>query len=851
MTKLISKETIAQTLRTLKQPKEVVEIRILKTDKGTISGYFDDDEKLINSIQQYIGKYDIYVTLNPTKDEMLARCSNRLQTYARNTSSDKDIKEIRRILIDIDPIRASGISSTNEEKKEALKLIKIIRKDLLQAGFPRPIVADSGNGFHMLLKVELENKKGNVAIVKEFLSTLDFLYSNDKAQVDVTTYNPSRIVKLYGTKACKGDDTKDRPHRWSKLLKVQDELALTEKEQLEAFAKKKPKKEPTAKSKEKKQGKSVDVTAFIEKHGLDLAYSAPYASDASDATKYILRTCPWNSEHTNSATYIIQFSDGGVAAGCHHNSCSGENWKSLRSLLEEDPETAVMVEEDKQANTIIKLTENFQFFTNELEEPYAAIQKDNHCEVLDMKSHKFKLNLTKLFFDCKNSAPGLDGLSQALKVLEMKAAFSGSERKLQRRISEEQDNFYYDLCDANWRVVQVNAEGCHIESNPPILFTRNKNMDQQTEPDFSVEPKNLVALVKKHFRFKKESDTILFSVYLVTCFLPQIAHVILVLFGEKGAAKSTTMRMVKRIVDPAKQDLLSMPTSKADLAISLSNSYMPCFDNLDSLSAEKSDMLCMAATGGAFTKRTLYSDSDETILQFKRCVGLNGINIVATRPDLLDRSVLLELERIPKDERETEHTIWKEFEKDLPHFLGSIFNTLSAAMSLYDEVELDEVGRMADFTYWGYAIAEVLEVGGKEFLEAYLSNQDTANEEALGSHPVAAAVIAFMKNRNTWAASVSELLKELETVAERERINTNVKTWAKDANVLSKRLNEVKSNLEEIGIFYDIRHAGNYKKITLKRKVTTSVVNPNPSNKLQRPKVEEEDFLSLNEELDY
>lgn len=846
MTKLASKEMIAQTLETLKQPEEVAEIRILKTDKGTISGYFDDDEMLITSIQKYVGKYDIYITLNPTKEEMLARCSNRLQIYAKNTSSDQNIKVIRHVLIDIDPIRTSGISSTDKEKRAAAGLIKKICKDLMHEGFPQPIVADSGNGYHMLLKVELENTKDNVMIVKEFLSTLDFLYSNDKAQVDVTTYNPSRIVKLYGTKACKGDDTKDRPHRWSKLVKVPDALLLTEKEQLEAFVKKKPKLDSPSKTKTK--GKKIDVPAFIEKHGLDLAYSAPYASNA---TKYILRTCPWNSDHKESVAYIIQFTDGGVAAGCHHNSCSGGNWQSLRTLLDEEPEAAVMAEEDKQADTIIKLTENFRFFTNELEEPYAAIQKDNHWEVLDMKSQKFKLYLTKLFFDSKRSAPGSDGLSQALKVLEMKATFSDSEHKLQRRIAEEQDNFYYDLCDADWRVVQVNAEGCHIESDPPILFSRNKNMDEQAEPDFSVESKELVALVKKHFRFKKESDTVLFSVYLVTCFLPQIAHVILVLFGEKGAAKSTTMRMVKRIVDPAKQDLLSMPTSKADLAISLSNSYMPCFDNLDSLSAEKSDMLCMAATGGAFTKRTLYSDSDETILQFKRCVGLNGINIVATRPDLLDRSVLLELERIPKEERKSECTIWGAFEADLPQFLGAIFNTISAAMSLYEEEALQEVGRMADFTYWGYAIAEVLEVGGEKFLQTYLSNQDTANEEALSSHPVAAAVIAFMKSRHIWSASVSELLRELETVAERERINTNVKIWAKDANVLSKRLKEVKSNLEEIGISYDIRHAGNFKKITLENQGVASSVNSSSRRTMRRPAIDpmeedgdDEDFLT-------
>ncbi|QLY79971.1 hypothetical protein [Clostridium intestinale] len=84
------------------------------------------------------------------------------------------------------------------------------------------------------------------------------------------------------------------------------------------------------------------------------------------------------------------------------------------------------------------------------------------------------------------------------------------------------------------------------------------------------------------------------------------------------------MKKDRSIVDPAVRDVVSMPTSKEDLALILSNNYMPCFDNLDNITTEKSDMLCIAATAGGFSKRTLYSD-DETILYFKEPVSLNGI----------------------------------------------------------------------------------------------------------------------------------------------------------------------------------------------------------------------------------
>lgn len=815
MTQLTATQAITKTLDVLMAPGDVVEVRILKTPKGTVSGYYNDYKKLATDVAKYIGKQDIYFTMNPTKDELLARCKNRLAEYAKQTTTDNDIKQLRHVLIDIDPIRASGISSTDAEKAAAMQIIKEIVKDLVDEGFPKPVIADSGNGYHLLLPIDLENGAENVAVIKEFLATLDFLYSNEQAQVDVTTYNPSRIVKLYGTKACKGDNTPDRPHRVSKILKAPEEIELVTVKQLKAISKKKPKVAAAISKKTKSTKlKAIDVEAFIDKYGLDLAFQSSFGKDG---TKYILNTCPWNSDHTNRSAYILQFGSGAVSAGCHHNSCSEENWKSLRALVGDEGTSKVSEDkkEVKQSDLIIQLTSDFQFFENELEETFAAVPIGEHWEVLSLKSKKFQKLLTKLYYEKQNSAPGSDGLNEALKVLEMKASFSDQQYKLQKRMAELKGEIFYDLCDTKWRAIKINKQGCSLETSPPILFTRNPNMDEQVEPNLSIQPEELLPLVKKHFRFKKESDAVLFATYLVTCFIPEIAHVILVLFGEKGAAKSTTMRMVKKIIDPAKQDLLSMPNSKQDLAISISNNYMPCFDNLDSLSAEKSDLLCMASTGGAFTKRTLYSDSDETILQFKRCICLNGINIVATRPDLLDRSILLELERIPKTERKPEAQIWRSFDHDVPKFLGAVFNTLSKAMQGYDDVELEAVGRMADFTYWGYAIAEAMGGDGEQFLNAYLTNQDTANEEAISSHPVAVAIIALMKNRSKWSSSVSDLLKELGQVAEKEFINTNVKLWASDPNVLSRRLKEIKSNLEEVGISYDIRNIGSHKKITL------------------------------------
>lgn len=176
----------------------------------------------------------------------------------------------------------------------------------------------------------------------------------------------------------------------------------------------------------------------------------------------------------------------------------------------------------------------------------------------------------------------------------------------------------------------------------------------------------------------------------------------------------------------------------------------------------------------------------------------------------------------------TEEEIWQKFDEDLPRILGAIFNALSKAILLHRSEKLDEVGRMADFSYWGHAIAEVLGITGDVFLKAYLGNQGKANEEAISSNPTAAAIIALMRCKKTWTSSVSGLLKELEQVADEEHISTRQKIWPADASSLSKRLKEVKSNLEEVGIYYDIRHGGDCKKITIENIQAIEVIEAHP-----------------------
>ena len=648
-------------------------------------------------------------------------------------------------------------------------------------------------------------------------------FSDDKVEVDKTTYNPSRICRLYGTIACKGDNIPTRPHRQAIIISIRGEGEIVTISQITKIVSKLQDKhnintEVTAEITNKKLknvNKKKDEAEWLEKYEIQVSHR----KEEADKIIYVLKQCPWNEEHTDKSAYVSQYNNGNIVAGCHHNSCSENNWSTLRSKYE--PTNKVTNEnidkydgknEDKkgQIDILIDIVEDIETYRTSMDETYVTIQiRENNVNV---KSERFKKWIVSQFYNIESKIPTNDNIAKIILLLESRAMNEVNEVLVERRCATVDNCIYYDLKDDSCNVVKVSRDGWEIIKDPPVIFARTKTMYRQVTP----ERNGNLDILDKWFRYKDENHLILQKVILVASLIPNIARPIQVLHGEKGSSKTSTMKLVRDIIDPAIVPVVSIPKTIDDLAVYISKNYVPCFDNIDTISNQVSDLLCIAVTGGGHTKRKLYTDDEEQVMFFQRFIVLNGINVVATRPDLLDRCILLELERIPPNERKEEKVLREEFEKDKPIILGAIFETLSKAMSIYDQVELNNLGRMADFTRWGYAIAEVLGIGGDKFLEAYLNNQNNANIEALESHPVGFAMYNFMEDKTVWSGSPTKLLSELEIVAGFEKIDTTNSNWAKTPNVLSRRLNEIKSNLLDLGIEFE-RSKGKNREIKITR----------------------------------
>jgi putative DNA primase/helicase len=232
---------VAAWLRVLVAADQVVELRALNVTqpsgaKVTCSGFYNADglERMAGDALDLTADAEgVYFTLNPLHPSLLARRYNQVAP-ARDTASDADVLGRRWLLVDADPVRKSGISSTAEEKRRAWQTMRTVHAWLAGRGWPEPVLADSGNGYHLLYRIDLPKEDGG--LVKNVLEGLAARFDSEAVKIDTKVFNPSRIVKLYGTVARKGTSLRERPHRRTGVLAVPEEIRLVSREQLEAVA---------------------------------------------------------------------------------------------------------------------------------------------------------------------------------------------------------------------------------------------------------------------------------------------------------------------------------------------------------------------------------------------------------------------------------------------------------------------------------------------------------------------------------------------------------------------------------------------------------------------------------------
>jgi hypothetical protein len=343
---LLDADGVRSALAVLIEPGAVFEIRVLGapkrgSGKGIISGYFDDIEACIAQLARLSKAAGAYVTLNSVDSALLSRRVNRLD-YAQSgdTTGDQHILKRRWLLIDCDAERPAGISASDAEKEAARQKAREVYWFLKKQGWPGPVASDSGNGFHLLYRIDLPaNDHG---LIERLLAALAKRFNSNGVKIDRTVHNPSRIARLYGTKACKGDSTPERPHRLSCIRNVPEKLLAVTREQLEALAGAIATPAGSERKDDVFNSSGWDMEAFLKKHSIKFHDDerTPATATLTDGTKmWILKECPFNTDHgDHRETAVFERTNGVLGFSCKHESCNDKHWHDFRRHYE--PEKA-------------------------------------------------------------------------------------------------------------------------------------------------------------------------------------------------------------------------------------------------------------------------------------------------------------------------------------------------------------------------------------------------------------------------------------------------------------------------------------------------------------------------------
>ncbi|PIR83675.1 hypothetical protein COU18_03275 [Candidatus Kaiserbacteria bacterium CG10_big_fil_rev_8_21_14_0_10_51_14] len=467
-------------------------------------------------------------------------------------------------------------------------------------------------------------------------------------------------------------------------------------------------------------------------------------------------------------------------------------------------------------------------FVDDYKMAHIRLPVGDHFEIWTCGGSDFTYWLSDEFYRLTGKAAGTNTISAALNTIKGRARAGGIKHHLHSRIAGHDGATWYDLCDEKWRAIRIDQSGWNVVDIPPILFSRYSFHKPQVEPVGGGDVREILKFVN----VQDSDDQILLLVYLVSTFIPGFPHPILYVHGPAGSRKSTLCEVLLKFVSPSSLGVIHFTKNTEELKQTLyHHSAFVCLDNVTGIDSECADLLCRAVTGSGFTKRKLYSDTDAVIFRIEANIAINGVNLGSSREDLLDRCLLLGLERIPDSERKELADVFTSLDTARPRIFGAILNAVSRAMAIKPTVRTDNLFRMADFTAWGCAIAEAIGYSQQSFLDAYSRNIGEQIEEVIESNIVATLIIELMCDDETveWTGTPTMLFEEIKRLAfnriplqtsegatlyERRQIE---KKLPENANALTRLMRHLAPVLEKKGIKWERDNTGKERRIVIRR----------------------------------
>ncbi len=444
------------------------------------------------------------------------------------------------------------------------------------------------------------------------------------------------------------------------------------------------------------------------------------------------------------------------------------NFEELEKFQTEQAGT----KKDKRVTEILfEACNQMEFFHSSDKEAYVTIPRNGHHENLPLKSINFKTWLRKQYYDLTKFAIPDKQFKEVLDTLEAKALNEGPEKTVYFRVAHVGDKIYIDLTNETWQVIEVSASGSRILNESPVIFRRAKGMLPLPTPLFGESPGKIIECLKRFLNIETVSDFTLLVGWLISTLGTDGPYLVLVLYGEQGTAKSTTVRVLRNFTDPNITPLRRPPKSTDDLMVMARSNYVVAIDNMSHLTDWMSDDLCVLSTGGGLSKRKLYSDDEEIVLDAKRPIIANGIDEFVARGDLASRSIFLSLPLIHGAQRKSEKELWKEFAIYQPLIFGALLSAVSEGLKNISTLVQSENPRMADA--WRFITAAETAFGWPQgtCIDAFNKNQQKANEVVLNSSGLYPFISSYAQELGGFSNTPQFLLNKIKNDATKFNIS--------------------------------------------------------------------------------
>jgi 5S rRNA maturation endonuclease (ribonuclease M5) len=449
-------------------------------------------------------------------------------------------------------------------------------------------------------------------------------------------------------------------------------------------------------------------------------------------------------------------------------------------------------EKQSQASKIVTfVNERATLFHDLNKNAYA--QDNTTKETRRLESREFRDWLVSHFYEETGVSPRDQSIREALFTLSGLARFKGDCHEIFIRVGQYQTNYYLDLGEPGQnRVIEINEFGWRIISDPPIYFLRPENLRALPEPN----PDGHINLLWEMANIPTNTQLLVIA-WLIECLRPDTPFPVLELIGEQGSAKSTTQKMLRQLCDPNACDLRGAPKTVEDVFVSAGVNWLISYENISHLSPPMQDALCILSTGGGFAKRKLYSDSDETVIDVKRPIILNGISASITAQDLIDRTISIETPII-HERQETSH-LWKQYGNSHRSILGGLLNIFCSALKKLPGIKVpkENHARLIEFIRLGMAVAESMGESNINFIHEFNASRQESIARTIDSSPVATALIDYLDKQ--YQKEIQMPINELFKLVEPFRQH-NTDLWPRSAKGFADALRRAAPALRQMGI---------------------------------------------------